>query len=153
MTSCPECWSPDPRATPLTGARDCLSTHLQYVCGTCGRATCVEESPSTGERRWNYPFSDLQEAVLHLRAAEVIAGDEVVLAELLTEDGLPSFRIFATAEHRERFLATHPGKTLVRADLTADRDDAPLLDPVLRRLDASEVDAYLAERAAPAPTG
>lgn len=147
MTNCPECWGPDPRATPLTGAKECLTAHLQYLCSTCGRATCVEASAATGERRWNLPFAELREAVLFLRGAEVTAGSECVLTELITEDGLPSFRIFATGEDRERFLAAHPEKTLVRADLTADRDDPPLADPEVRRLTADEVSAYLAVRA------
>lgn len=34
---CPECYSEDPRITPLRGVENCLLNHRQYTCSTCGR--------------------------------------------------------------------------------------------------------------------
>lgn len=50
---CQECYSNKNRRTPLLGARECLENHLQYVCGTCGRCSCIDKDKIRGLQRWN----------------------------------------------------------------------------------------------------
>ena len=52
---CEECYVDESRATPLLRPRDCLESHTQYVCGTCGRCICIEHDPKRGLQRWNFP--------------------------------------------------------------------------------------------------
>ena len=38
---CKECYSDNPRITPLIKSRECLENHIQYICSTCGRCIYI----------------------------------------------------------------------------------------------------------------
>ena len=67
---CEECYSDKNRITPLLNTLDCLESHTQYICGTCGRCICIEHDPNRGLQRWNFPFKSLEIAKLYLRTAD-----------------------------------------------------------------------------------
>ncbi|WP_168198188.1 hypothetical protein [Crassaminicella thermophila] len=52
---CKECYSDNPRATPLINQEHCLKNHTQYICSTCGRCICIERDKKRGVQR-NLPI-------------------------------------------------------------------------------------------------
>ena len=69
--ACPECYSDDPRVTPILDPEKCLKSHRQYICATCGRCICAEVD-CNNKFRARFPFKTLEIAKLYLRAAEAI---------------------------------------------------------------------------------
>ena len=60
-----ECYSDNPRITPLKGAEDCLRNHLQYICSTCGRVICMGPKGAR-KARCLIPFGSPEQAKLYL---------------------------------------------------------------------------------------
>ncbi len=40
---CQECYTRENRRTPLFNPLDCLESHSQYICGTCGRCIALKK--------------------------------------------------------------------------------------------------------------
>ena len=57
---CKECYSDNPRITPLMRSRECLENHIQYIYSTCGRCICINQDKKRGLYRWNFPFKSLE---------------------------------------------------------------------------------------------
>ena len=83
--ACPECYSDDPRVTPILDPESCLMTHAQYVCSTCGRFICAEADE--GKYRIKYPYKSLEIAKLYLRAAESVYGGAGEIYEVEYSNG------------------------------------------------------------------
>ncbi len=100
---CSECYSDNPRITPLKGAKDCLSKHRQYICSQCGRVVCIDLK---GEKRARcfYPFSDFETAILYLKPAEIINKAVCGIYELIYKRGDVRFKIFRSQNEFEEFL-------------------------------------------------
>lgn len=140
---CPECLSPDPYATPLREPLACLTNHLQYVCGTCGRCTCLEPN-GAGLCRWNFPFASYEYAVLYLRAAQIASGAACLISELASPKGRRSFRIFAGEREQQAYLGKHAGTRLLATPGHRAALDGFDGQPVVRRLSKREARAYAA---------
>jgi hypothetical protein len=84
---CPECYSDNPRITPLNGAKKCLENHRQYICSTCGRIVCIDLG---GERkaRCFFPFKTKETAILYLKCAEIITNSCCGIYELIYKGGI-----------------------------------------------------------------
>jgi len=143
---CPECLSPDARVTPLRGAVACLTNHLQYVCGLCGRCTCIQDN-AAGLYRWNFPFRTRSEAQAYLRSAQIVTSSECLVCQFKSKRGKAIYRIFASKKKQLAYLDKHP-ETVLLLDSTqaGDRTGLPN-EPCVRRLSKKEVKAYLAEMA------
>ncbi|HER44075.1 MAG TPA: hypothetical protein ENO08_06415, partial [Candidatus Eisenbacteria bacterium] len=103
--ACPECYSDDPRVTPILDPEKCLQTHRQYICSTCGRCICAEID-GNNKFRAGFPFKTLEIAKLYLRAAEAIYGGPCEIYEIVYKNGRIFYRIFedrkSLMEHMER---------------------------------------------------
>ena len=69
---CRECYSDNPRITPILKPEHCLENHLQYICSTCGRCICIDKDDKRDVYRWSFPFKTLEFAKLYLRTAEYL---------------------------------------------------------------------------------
>jgi len=100
---CKECYSNNPRITPIREAKKCLTNHRQYVCDTCGRILCVDLK---GEKkaRCFFPFTTLETAILYLKAAEIISGKLSGIYELIYKRGDKRYKIFSSYKKLESFL-------------------------------------------------
>ena len=108
---CEECYVDESRATPLLRPRDCLESHTQYVCGTCGRCICIEREPKRGLQRWNFPFKSADIAKLYLRTADHTMRHPCGIYELKDDKGRLSYKIFADETEAETYLKKNKRKT------------------------------------------
>lgn len=106
---CPECYADKSRATPLKNAEDCLRNHRQYVCSTCRRAICASVDDK-GRYRALFPFSNLKDAQLYLRSAEVITKSKCGIYEIKDINGRLSYKIFQNNEYLEEYLKKSKNK-------------------------------------------
>lgn len=149
MTPCPECYSDRPRITPLLNPRPCLERHKQYVCGTCGRCICIAKDPVRGLQRWQFPFKSEAAALLYLRAAEVSTGKPCGVYEVRSASGRASFKIFASREDLDAYLARNPDKSCPRLEpLIEHKTFRAAKHADIRMLGSEEVERYLEEKAA-----
>ena len=100
--ACPECYSDDPRVTPILDPESCLMTHEQYVCSTCGRFICAEADE--GKYRIKYPYKSLEIAKLYLRAAESVYGGACEIYEVEYSNGRTLYKIFHNKEDMQAYL-------------------------------------------------
>jgi hypothetical protein len=143
---CPECYSDDPRATPLLGPEDCLRKHTQYVCATCGRCICADVGKG-GKARWWFPFKTSEIAQLYIRAGEVISGGPCAIYEFESSTGRRFVKIFANDEDRDTYCKRNPDKRLLSekpAFVTSSYK--PMQDGQRRRLTDEQVTQYLREK-------
>ena len=143
---CPECYSHDPRATPLRGPEHCLSNHTQYVCAICGRCICADVGKG-GKARWRFPFKSADVARLYIRAAEAITGGVCAIYEFESSNGRRFAKIFASDDDRDTYCQRNPDKHLASEKpvfVTPDYQ-SPQVDQ-RRRLTDQKVAQYLEEK-------
>ena len=143
---CPECYSDDPRITPLRGPEHCLRNHTQYVCATCGRCICADVGKG-GKARWKFPFKDTDIARLYIRAAETIVGGPCAIYEFESSSGRQFAKIFASDEDRETYCQRNPDKHLASEEpVFVTPNFRPLRVDQRRRLTNQEVSQYLEDK-------
>jgi len=143
---CKECYSGDPRITPLKGAGDCLKRHRQYVCASCGRVVCIDLS---GEKRARcfMPFSSLEIAMLYLKPAEIITQGLCGIYELIYRRGDTRFRIFREKAELALFLKSNRDITCVSGEpVYISNEYVPVANEQIRYLNDHEIAGYLHER-------
>lgn len=147
-TECVECYSADPRATPLLEPEKCLRAHTQYVCGTCGRCICIEADPVRGLHRWNFPFRSLDVARLYLRAADATMGRACGIYAIDSANGRRSYKIFTDRKELAAYLEKNRGRTCASGEPEFETGRfLKFAGARIRRLEPDEVERYLAERA------
>lgn len=143
---CRECYSENPRITPLKGAEDCLKHHRQYVCSTCGRIICIDLA---GEKRARclMPFGSPDIALLYLKPAEIITGGVCGIYELIYRRGDKRYRIFRNRNELQAFLKGHTEITC-QSDrpVYLSEQYVPVKEEQIRYLYGEEVGRYLEER-------
>jgi hypothetical protein len=144
--SCQECYSEHPRITPLKGAQDCLTNHLQYICSTCGRVICI--GPKGAKKaRCLMPFGSLEQARLYLKAAETMLEDVCGIYELIYKRGDKRYRVFKNSDDLKAFLKRTP---TVKCENYEPVHISSIYHPVspdqIRHLTREEVQQYLSER-------
>ena len=144
---CEECYVDESRATPLLRPRDCLESHTQYVCGTCGRCICIEHDPRRGLQRWNFPFRSLGIAKLYLRTADHSMKRPCGIYEIEGAGGRLSYKIFADGEELRLYLGRNKGKACKGMAPAFIVDEyREYAGTQVRRLSPDEVERYLSER-------
>jgi hypothetical protein len=143
---CSECYSENPRITPLRGAEACLRDHLQYRCSKCGRLICI--GPKGAKKaRCLMPFGSLEDAMLYLKAAEIMNESVCGIYELIYKRGDKRYRIFQSSEDLRIFLKRSPH---IRCEnyqpVYISAEYNPVTENQVRHLLDMEVDQYLAER-------
>ena len=79
---CPECYSDDPRVTPLRGPEHCLRNHTQYVCAACGQELFSSKAKFDSGTGWPSYWQPLNEENIRteedhsllMRRTEVLCG-------------------------------------------------------------------------------
>jgi len=143
---CPECYSSDPRVTPILDPESCLMTHEQYVCSTCGRCICAEADEQNNYRIKN-PFNSLEIAKLYLRAAEAIYNGPCDIYEIEYSNGRLLYKIFHTNEDLASYLEKNTmqscpsGKSLFTTPSYKPHDKSQV-----RKLRTGEIAKYLEEK-------
>ena len=143
---CKECYSENPRITPLKGAEDCLKNHLQYICSTCGRCICI--GPKGAKKaRCLMPFNSLELAKLYIKAAEIMNNDICGIYELIYRRGEKRYRIFKSHEELKKQLKINNN---IRCEnfkpVYISEKHIPVSDIQIRHLHSNEVKKYLDER-------
>jgi hypothetical protein len=143
---CKECYSENPRITPLRGAEPCLSNHLQYVCSSCGRCICIG-SKGAKRARCLMPFGSLHDAMLYLKAAETMNEQLCGIYELTYKRGDKRYRVFKSDTELEAFLKKNKTVTCDNPEpVYISKEYVPVLENQVRHLTAQEAKKYLAER-------
>ena len=145
--TCKECYSDNPRITPILNPVDCLETHTQYICSTCGRCICIERDKSRNVYRWNFPFKSLEIAKLYLKTAEIICKDTCGIYETIGKNGRISYKIFQTQEDFKIYLKKNKDKTcnsLSPIYISKEYIESPCAQ--IRKLDKIEIEKYLKEK-------
>ncbi len=143
---CKECYSENPRITPLNGARNCLENHRQYICSKCGRMTCIDLG---GERkaRCFFPFATKETAILYLKCAEIITKSCCGIYELIYKRGDKRYKIFETENELDQFLAKNKDiKCENKIPVYKSKKMIPVSSEQIRYLTKEEVDHYLSKR-------
>ena len=144
---CKECYSDNPRVTPLLKPKNCLKNHTQYICSTCGRCICIEKDNRREVYRWNFPFKTLEIARLYLKTAEIICKDICGIYEIIGENNRVSYKIFHTQEDLKKYLSKNKNKTC--------RDNKPVYiskeytvnpNAQIRKLNNDEIEIYIKEQ-------
>lgn len=147
---CEECYSENPRITPLLNPRECLEKHTQYICGTCGRCICMEHDPHRGLQRWNFPFQSAEIAKLYLRTADATMKHACGIYEIRNQKGRSSFKIFPGNEELEQYLSKNKDKYCPTGApvnfIHVDREYHEYPNTQIRRLTPEEIEQYLKER-------
>ena len=144
---CKECYSDNPRITPLLKPEHCLSNRTQYICSTCGRCICIDRDEKRNVYRWNFPFKTLEIAKLYLRVAEVICQDACGIYEIIGKNNRIFYKTFHTKEDLESYLLKNKDKEC--------KDKNPIYiseryiespNAQIRKLNNEEVKNYLKEK-------
>lgn len=110
---CKECYSDNPRITPLLKPEHCLKNHTQYICSTCGRCICIDRDENMSYLKsglienYNYSYhmgyhlhlwfdeknriSDISELIKSkIKSEEQISiiKQEILVADLSTLEGI-----------------------------------------------------------------
>ena len=144
---CEECYSDNDRITPLLNPCDCLCSHTQYICGTCGRCICIENAPQRGAQRWMFPFKSLEIAKLYLRTADFTTKKSCGIYEIKNKNGRKSYKIFASNEDLKLFLKKNKDKKCPTMDFSfkaGDYKEYPHTQ--IRKLSREEAELYLLEQ-------
>ena len=143
---CPECYSDNPRITPLIKPEHCLKNHRQYVCSKCGRCICAQVD-QRGKFRAKFPFRTLEIAKLYLRSAEVIHEKPCGIYGLKSKNGRKFYKIFRDRMNLIDYLRRNLDKTCDKMrPLFNTEINLPAEKGQVRRLTADEVSKYLQER-------
>ena len=144
--ACPECYSDEPRVTPILDPESCLLEHKQYVCSKCGRCVCADLDSDNMYRLKN-PFRSIEIAKLYLRAAEAIFEGPCGIYEIEYSNGRTLYKIFHTKEDLETYLKKNPtqscpsGKPLFKSP-----SYKPYKKSQIRSLGPAEVKKYIEEK-------
>jgi len=142
---CKECYSGESRITPLLKSRECLESHRQYVCNTCGRCICASVDDK-GRYRAAFPFKTLDIAKLYLRSAEVITRSKCSIYEIVSSGGRKSYKIFKDQEALELYLKKNKSKTCMGEALFSSTDLIEYKEEQLRFLSKDEICQYIEEQ-------
>ena len=144
--ACPECYSNDPRVTPILDPEKCLETHRQYICSTCGRCICAEVD-GNNKFRARFPFKTLEIAKLYVRAAEAIYGGPCEIYEIEYKNGRIFFRIFENKKSFREHMERNPDQSCkTMTPVYRSRSFKPPSLNQMRKLTSKEVAAYLEEK-------
>ena len=144
--ACPECYSNDPRVTPILDAESCLMSHEQYVCSACGRCICAEKD-SQNKYRIKYPFNSLEIAKLYLRAAEAIYEGPCEIYEIEYSNGRVLYKIFHNREDMEVYLKKNPMQSCPSdKPLYVTPSYKPAAKSQIKKLSAAQVAKYMEEK-------
>ena len=143
---CKECYSDNPRITPLKGAEDCLSNHLQYICSTCGRCVCI--GPKGAKKaRCLMPFGSLELAKLYIKAAEIMNDNVCGIYELIYRRGENRYRVFKSNQELKKQLEKNKNVKCEKYEpVYISKKHIPVSDNQIRHLNQQEVQEYLDER-------
>ncbi len=144
--ACPECYSDDPRVTPILDPEKCLKTHRQYICSTCGRCICAEVDVNN-KFRARFPFKTLEIAKLYVRAAEAIYGGPCEIYEIEYKNGRIFYRIFENRKSFKEHMSRNTDQSCKSmTPLYRSRAfKAPSLNQ-MRKLSSKEIAGYLEEK-------
>ncbi len=143
---CLECYSENPRITPLNGARECLEKHRQYICSKCGRIVCIDLG---GERkaRCFFPFKSEEIAMLYLKCAEIITNSCCGIYELIYKRGDKRYKIFESENELNTFIAKNKNIQCENKNPVYKNEKfVKVSSKQIRYLAKEEVEKYLSER-------
>ncbi|SHI20158.1 hypothetical protein [Sporanaerobacter acetigenes] len=143
---CKECYSDNPRITPLLKPEHCLKNHTQYICSTCGRCICIDRDEKRNVYRWNFPFKTLEIAKLYLRTAEVICQDVCGIYEVIGKNNRIFYKIFHTKEDFQSYLLKNKDKECKdKNPIYISRQYIESTNAQIRKLNNEEVKNYISE--------
>jgi hypothetical protein len=143
---CKECYSENPRITPLNGAKNCLENHKQYICLKCGRIICIDLG---GERkaRCFFPFATKEIAILYLKCAEIITNSCCGIYELIYKRGDKRYKIFETENELNKFLKKNKNiQCENKIPVYKNKQIWKVSSEQIKYLTKSEIKKYLSER-------
>jgi hypothetical protein len=144
--ACPECYSDEPRVTPILDPESCLTNHLQYVCSTCGRCVCVDID-TQNKYRINFPFKSVEIAKLYLRSAEVIYSGPCEIYEIEMANGTRLVKIFKDKEEMEADMKRNPMQSCPNpVPVFKTKAYKPHKADQVKNLSSEEVKQYLKEK-------
>ena len=144
---CKECYSDNPRITPILKPEHCLENHTQYICGTCGRCICIERDPTRGLQRWNFPFKSLEIAKLYLRTADYTTKKACGIYEIEDSKGRLSYKIFSGKDDLILFLKKNKSKKCkLMTPIFSVNEYKEYPDTEIRKLTSDEIIRYMSER-------
>lgn len=144
---CKECYSDNPRVTPLLKQEQCLKNHTQYICSTCGRCICIDRDDKRDVYRWSFPFKTLEIAKLYLRTAEVSCKDTCGIYEITGKNNRNFYKIFHTEEDLEKYLYKNKDKSCIsRKPVYISKQYNASPNAQIRKLNNDEVKTYLKEQ-------
>ena len=146
LMACPECYSSDPRVTPILDPESCLMTHEQYVCSTCGRYICAE-ADSQNKYRIKYPYKSLEIAKLYLRAAEAVYKGPCEIFEIEYSNGRTLYKIFHNKNDMQAYLKENSMQSCPSGEsLFKTPSYSPYEKSQVKKLNTGEIAKYLEEK-------
>lgn len=145
--TCKECYSDNPRITPILKPEHCLENHAQYICSTCWRCICIEGDDKRDVYRWSFPFKTLEIAKLYLRTAEVSCEDICGIYEVTGKNGGTSYKIFHTEKDLEEYLSKNKDKSCKSMKpVYMSEEYIENLNAQICKLNSDEIKTYLKEQ-------
>ena len=143
---CSECYSENPRITPLLEPVNCLTYHMQYVCSKCGRCICIDHDRRRDVYRWSFPFKTLEIAKLYIKTAEIVCEDTCGIYEIISK-GRKSYKIFHTKNDLNEYLRKNPEKKCMSMEpVYISETYNSVNEKQIRRLNKIDVHNYLEEQ-------
>jgi hypothetical protein len=144
---CKECYSDNPRITPLLKPNNCLEKHTQYICSTCGRCICIDKDDKRDVYRWSFPFRTLEIAKLYLKTAEISCKDLCGVYEITVKNNRISYKIFHTTADLEIYLSKNKDKLCIgKKPIYISKQYIENHDSQIRKLNNDEIEIYLNEQ-------
>jgi hypothetical protein len=144
--ACPECYSDEPRVTPIINPESCLTDHLQYVCSMCGRCVCVDLD-TQNKYRINFPFKSVEIAKLYLRSAEVIHNGPCEIYGIELANGTKLVKIYRDRQEMEADIKRNPMQSCPNpVPVFESKAYKPHKTAQVRHLTTEEVKRYLKEK-------
>ena len=144
---CKECYSENPRITPLLKPEHCLESHTQYICSTCGRCICIDKDDKRAVYRWSFPFKTLEISKLYLRTAEVSCKDVCGIYKIIGKNNRISYKIFHTEKDLENYLLKNKDKSCKdKKPVYMSKQYIEGLNAQVRKLNDNEIKIYLKEQ-------
>ena len=145
---CPECYSNNPRITPILNPEQCLRNHLQYICSTCGRCICIEKGKND-RMRWKFPFKSLEIAKLYLKTAEITCKSLCGIYKLKRINNRFFYKIFNTKDDLIVYLNKNTTKTSDKIiPVYISKKYIPIKFEQIKRLSKKDVIKYMNEKTA-----
>ena len=143
---CPECYSTNPRITPMLNPEECLRNHIQYRCSICGRLICIGVKGAK-KARCLMPFDSIDKAVLYLKAAEIMMGKECAIYEYTDKFDKKRYRTFAYEKDWDKFVKSKKNiKPTENNPVYKSKEYNPISESQIIFLKESEVEKYLKEK-------